>query len=223
MSNSLSSLSDKALALEAALQSPSMPRDTLEEAAAWKELGDTQTQDEKELAGTRALEESVRVYERIREKGGEETKGVERMLKEGMGEALMVSLSLKLSFLLCIVSSFVSSRSLERIVRFDQATAHTPPTSLLSPQQSLAISYTNESYDQAAYLTLHRHLSLLHPTHAKPLPPSLGGANQTNPWAIHGLLTDCFLDAAREQQGQGRVDPGTQMALGLLYYSELTE
>ena len=88
MTNSLASLSDRALALEAALQSPNMPRDTLEEAAAWKELGDCQTQDEKELAGTRALEESVRVYERIREKGGEESTGAGI---QGMGEALMVS------------------------------------------------------------------------------------------------------------------------------------
>lgn len=91
MTNSLASLSDKALALEAALQSSSMPRDTLEEAAAWKELGDTQTQDEKELAGTRALEESVRVYERIREKV-EKGEGQQEMagFAKGMGEALMV-------------------------------------------------------------------------------------------------------------------------------------
>ena len=122
--------------------------------------------------------------------------------------------------------SFFTLRSLlrnapERIVSSLETRAHSFPSSL-PPTQSLAISYTNESYDQAAYLTLHRHLSLLHPEHAKPLPPSIGGANQSNPWAIHRLLTECFLNAAREQQGQGRVDPGTQMALGLLYYSEWT-
>lgn len=88
LEQSIGSLSDRALALEAALQSPQMVRDSLEEAAAWKELGDAQTQDEKEIAGMRALEEAVRVYERIREQQGGE---LGREGAEAMGQALMVS------------------------------------------------------------------------------------------------------------------------------------
>lgn len=88
LEQSIGSLSDRALALEAALQSSSMVRDSLAEAAAWKELGDTQTQDEKEIAGMRALEESVRVYERVKEQAGGQ---LDREAAEGMGAALMVS------------------------------------------------------------------------------------------------------------------------------------
>lgn len=171
-----SSLSERALAIEAALQSPAIPRDSLEEAAAWKELGDVQTQDEKETAGSRALERSIKVYEQIQEREKAGGEGLGDRGRQGMGEALM----------------------------------------------SLAISYTNEAYDQAAYLTLHRQLSLLHPEAARPLPAEtfgLSGVNQVNPWAIHGALTESFLQVAREQQAKGIVDPTTQMALGLLYYS----
>jgi hypothetical protein len=97
--NPLSSLSNRALILEAAIQAPSLPKDGLEEAALWRQLGMVQTQDEKELAGMRALEEAVRMYGRAEERGEfNEGMGRERERRE-MGEGLMVRLLLLLLFL----------------------------------------------------------------------------------------------------------------------------
>lgn len=84
---------------------------------------------------------------------------------------------------------------------------------------SLAVSYTNESYDEAAYLSLHQHLTLLHPAAARPLPQTDGGTI-SNPWEVHGILTQSYLEVVRGEMQEGRVVPESQMALGLLNYSQ---
>ncbi|KAJ9102014.1 hypothetical protein QFC19_004939 [Naganishia cerealis] len=91
---------------------------------------------------------------------------------------------------------------------------------------SLAISYTNESYDYSALLALHRYLSLLHPSYAGPVPSSdldldmqdPDTANIPNPWRANQRLTDSFLALARDQITAGVVDADVQVGLGVLYY-----
>ncbi|CAE7077572.1 unnamed protein product, partial [Rhizoctonia solani] len=88
-----------------------------------------------------------------------------------------------------------------------------PPEALLS----LAISYTNESYNRAAQHTLRQYLHTRFPDIVGPTdvqPESLA------PWAGHDLTTDLFLRVARSQHASGQpVDPDVQSGLGTLYYA----
>ncbi|CAO3595545.1 unnamed protein product [Absidia cylindrospora] len=77
---------------------------------------------------------------------------------------------------------------------------------------SLAVSYTNESYDQAAYQSLERWITQRYPE-------LVGGqtARSDNPFELHGHVTDLFLTAARQAPEQG-MDPDVQVGLGVLFY-----
>ncbi|KAI5449872.1 Peroxisomal membrane signal receptor PTS1 [Naganishia albida] len=91
---------------------------------------------------------------------------------------------------------------------------------------SLAISYTNESYDYSALLALHRYLSLLHPSYAGPVPSSDLDMDMLdpethdipNPWHANQRLTESYLALARDQITAGVVDADVQVGLGVLYY-----
>lgn len=188
--NSATSLSDRALYLEAAIQSGStseslwQPHDPVHQAESWLSLGETQTQDEKELAGIRALETARDEFEKIladKEGTTDDQARQRQRVTAGLGRALM----------------------------------------------SLAVSYTNEAYDEAAYLSLHRYLQLVNPGKAAPLPlpmerSEIGQGSERNPWEVHAKLTESFLNVAREENSEGRLEPNTQMALGLLYYSKVS-
>lgn len=97
---------------------------------------------------------------------------------------------------------------------------------MLIPSQSLAISYTNESYDYSALLALHRYLSLLHPSYAGPVPSSDLEMDMLdpethdipNPWHANQRLTESYLALARDQITAGVVDADVQVGLGVLYY-----
>lgn len=178
-----SSLSDRALFLEAALQQSSASahqsaRAQLDEARTWLDLGETQTQDEKELAGMRALEAARKAFEAL-------------LAGDGAGAPAL-----------------------------DEAERAEAVDGLGRTLISLAVSYTNESYDEAAYLTLHRHLALQHPAHARPLPAPPAGGAVANPWEMHAVLTEGYLAVVRGEMADGRVVPESQMALGLLNYSQ---
>jgi peroxin-5 len=88
---------------------------------------------------------------------------------------------------------------------------------LTHPLQSLAISYTNESYTRASQHTLRQYLHTRFPDIVGPKdvqPESLA------PWAGHELTTDLFLRVARSQYASGQpVDPDVQSGLGTLYYT----
>jgi peroxin-5 len=177
-----SSLSDRALFLEAALQeqqraassSTATVQARLAEAGSWLDLGETQTQDEKELAGMRALEAARQAFEGVLSLGPELTAVDRAEAERGLGRTLI----------------------------------------------SLAVSYTNEAYDEAAYQTLHRHLELLHPAESRPLPAAPAGGAVANPWEMHAVLTEAYLDVVRAEMARGTVVPESQMALGLLNYSQ---
>jgi len=91
----------------------------------------------------------------------------------------------------------------------------------------LAISYTNESYDHSSLLSLHRYLSLLHPTYAGPVPEETNIFSEDlseetgyipNPWSANQKMTESFLNLARDQNRAGIVDADTQVGLGILFY-----
>lgn len=86
--------------------------------------------------------------------------------------------------------------------------------------QSLAISYTNESYDRAAYNMLLRWLGARFPDF--PISDETRRAvSLHSTWDSHDKLTETFLTLARQQYNQGIVDPDTQTALGVLFYATL--
>lgn len=84
---------------------------------------------------------------------------------------------------------------------------------------SLAVSYINEGYDQAANTMLLRYLVRSHPhiVQSNEFPP-LPDEN-TNPWARLNYVRKLFLQAAREDAAKGTMDPDVQVALGILFYS----
>ncbi|KAG1731508.1 uncharacterized protein EDB91DRAFT_1058629 [Suillus paluster] len=85
---------------------------------------------------------------------------------------------------------------------------------------SLAISYTNESYDRASYNMLLRWLRVRYPDF--PIPDETQKAvSLHSTWDSHEKLTETFLTLARQQYNQGIVDPETQIALGVLFYTTM--
>ena len=82
---------------------------------------------------------------------------------------------------------------------------------------SLAISYTNESYEKASYQMLLRWLRVKYPAHT---PPVMATPGQTiSSWALRDQATEAYLAVAREQYGSGSVDPDVQVGLGVLLYT----
>ncbi|KAF9452729.1 TPR-like protein [Macrolepiota fuliginosa MF-IS2] len=83
---------------------------------------------------------------------------------------------------------------------------------------SLAISFTNESYDKGSHSMLLRWLRATHPTH--PVPEETLSAMKTNSaWDTHTRITELFLDLTREHHSRGILDPDLQIGLGVLFYT----
>ncbi|EAU91171.2 peroxisome targeting signal receptor [Coprinopsis cinerea okayama7 len=83
---------------------------------------------------------------------------------------------------------------------------------------SLAISFTNESYDRGSHAMLLRWIRARHPE--LPIPEETIKAMTTNSaWDTHGRITDVFLSLARLQNSQGVLDPDVQIGLGVLFYN----
>jgi peroxin-5 len=83
--------------------------------------------------------------------------------------------------------------------------------------QALAISYTNESYERAAYTMLLRWLSATHPS--AEIPPETWESLKQSSWHSRDLVSQAFLNIARSQHSQGILDPNVQAGLGVLFYS----
>ncbi|KAG2180490.1 hypothetical protein INT44_003494 [Umbelopsis vinacea] len=95
-------------------------------------------------------------------------------------------------------------RALEKAVEVDEGN--------LSALMSLAVSYTNESYDHAAYQTLERWILQRYPDTVPPM------AEPTEtPFDLHGRVTDMFLAAARAAPADN-MDADVQVGLGVLFY-----
>jgi len=81
---------------------------------------------------------------------------------------------------------------------------------------SLAISYTNESYDRASHSTLVRWLLAKYPSL---VPEELKGPLPASQWASHDRAEEAFLAVARHHHAQGHMDPDLQIGLGVLLYT----
>ncbi|KIP05602.1 hypothetical protein PHLGIDRAFT_108068 [Phlebiopsis gigantea 11061_1 CR5-6] len=82
---------------------------------------------------------------------------------------------------------------------------------------SLAISFTNESYERASHTMLLRWLHARFPDYAIPQAAweSLAGSS----WNSHERVTETFMALAREQHARGDLDPDVQIGLGVLFYA----
>lgn len=110
-------------------------------------------------------------------------------------------------------------RALEEAIKIDENN--------LEAYMSLAISYTNEGYDTAAHQTLERYISRAYPNiKAAPLSAEISGSKdpiegtEGNPWASLNRVTDLFLQAARQGNSAGQIDPEVQVGLGVLFYTQ---
>ncbi|RUS30338.1 hypothetical protein BC938DRAFT_479535 [Jimgerdemannia flammicorona] len=97
-------------------------------------------------------------------------------------------------------------RALERSVRVNAGN--------LNALMALAVSYTNESYDHAAYLTLEKWVLAKYPELASDHPP----LPTTSPVETHERVTELFLAAARAAPEGMQMDPDVQVGLGVLFY-----
>jgi len=78
----------------------------------------------------------------------------------------------------------------------------------------LAIAYTNESFDRAAYRALLGWLKARYPDAV------VLGEDPSSPWASLERAREAYLDVARKQHASGApVDPDLQVGLGVLFYS----
>lgn len=84
---------------------------------------------------------------------------------------------------------------------------------------TLAISYINEGYDNAAFATLERWISTKYPQVA-------AKARQENPeitdedrFTLHKRVTELFIKAAQLSPEHANMDPDVQMGLGVLFYA----
>ncbi|TFY62887.1 hypothetical protein EVJ58_g3576 [Rhodofomes roseus] len=82
---------------------------------------------------------------------------------------------------------------------------------------SLAISYTNESFERASHTMLLQWLKARFPDYhiSEEAWKSLSGAG----WHSHERVTEAFLGLARVQYSGGEMDPDVQIALGVLFYA----
>jgi len=85
---------------------------------------------------------------------------------------------------------------------------------------SLAISYTNESFDRASHTMLLRWLRARFPD--TPIPPEAQVAITQSSWHSRDIVTEALLNVARSQHTQGVIDPDVQLALGVLFYTNST-
>jgi peroxin-5 len=97
-------------------------------------------------------------------------------------------------------------RALEKAIETDPGN--------LDALMSLSVSYTNESYDHAAYQTLERWITQKYPevTGGQPL------AEPASPFELHDRVTNLFLTMARRAPDGQSMDPDVQVGLGVLFY-----
>lgn len=105
-------------------------------------------------------------------------------------------------------------RALIEGVRRSQAS----PGSRGAGMVSLAISYTNEGYERAAYGMLLGWLQARYPEHHVP-EDTITAVRKHSTWHSHEKVTDLFMSLAREQHTRSIVDPDLQIGLGVLFYT----
>lgn len=100
-------------------------------------------------------------------------------------------------------------RALERCIDLD-------PTDLTA-LMNLAVSYTNESYENAAYSTLEKWIATKYPeivSQARKDDPKIGNAD----YVLHSRVTELFIRAAQLSPDGVNIDASVQDGLGVLFY-----
>lgn len=101
-------------------------------------------------------------------------------------------------------------RALERCITIEPGN--------LSALMSLAVSYINESYENAAYSTLEKWISTKYPSivdQARSQEPSLANEDR---YQLHSRVTELFLRAAQLSPTGANIDADVQDGLGVLFY-----
>ncbi|KDR75164.1 hypothetical protein GALMADRAFT_249106 [Galerina marginata CBS 339.88] len=83
---------------------------------------------------------------------------------------------------------------------------------------SLAISFTNESYDRASHTMLMRWFRARYPD-IYISEEAIKAISTNSSWDTHGRITEIFLNQARAEHGQNKMDPDLQIGLGVLFYT----
>ncbi|KAI5123688.1 hypothetical protein M0805_001716 [Coniferiporia weirii] len=82
---------------------------------------------------------------------------------------------------------------------------------------SLAMAFTNESYERGSHAMLLRWLLSRFPEHAPPM--EAAASLKQSHWASRERVTEAFLDVARAQHAAEVVDADVQTGLGVLFYT----
>lgn len=98
-------------------------------------------------------------------------------------------------------------KALENAVRLDPKD--------LSALMGLAVSYTNDGYDTAAYLSLERWLEAKYPDIVTSI-----DVNSSNRKEVHEKVTQQFIKAAQLSPHGAEMDADVQVGLGVLFYGD---
>lgn len=84
---------------------------------------------------------------------------------------------------------------------------------------TLAISYINEGYDNAAFATLERWISTKYPSVAERARQQNPSINDEDRFSLNKRVTNLFMKAAQLSPDTASMDPDVQMGLGVLFYA----
>lgn len=101
-------------------------------------------------------------------------------------------------------------RALERAIKLDPGN--------LGALLNLSVSYTNEGYENAAYVTLERWLAVKYPDlvdKARTQEPRLENEDR---FELHSRVTELFIRAAQLSPDGANIDADVQVGLGVLFY-----
>lgn len=84
---------------------------------------------------------------------------------------------------------------------------------------TLAISYINEGYDNAAFATLERWISTKYPQIAERARQESPSISDEDRFTLHKRVTELFMKAAQLSPNQANMDADVQMGLGVLFYA----
>lgn len=84
---------------------------------------------------------------------------------------------------------------------------------------TLAISYINEGYDNAAFATLERWISTKYPEIANEAREKNPTITDEDRFSVHRRVTELFIQAAQLSPDHANMDADVQMGLGVLFYA----
>lgn len=84
---------------------------------------------------------------------------------------------------------------------------------------TLAISYINEGYDNAAFATLERWISTKYPQIAEKARQQNPAITDEDRFSLHKRVTELFINAAQLSPDKANMDLDVQLGLGVLFYA----